>query len=269
MLNQFRSLFWTHSHYENKCWRWWLSLEGKPLNLVALEVSWQYPHWSAEISLGDEETQLGFTLTGFGVLLYAGFNYLPIPRILTHYFRESTHCSPPRMIEYPRRLDFGVSLIKGEHPILEPSIILLKLFSKNSFGGFDEYWSGPEIHLNPVGWIFGKETYQSEVLEEQDTELVFPEGSYPVRIEIRRDRWSRTRYWGELIVHRCDMHILDEEQPIPTGGFKFGSPNDTFGICIPLADDGSLPENPIEAAKQKMIESINRDRKENGFQTHA
>ena len=253
-------LFWSHSHYEDKCWQWWFNYRNRPLNLINLEVSWRYKMWHAEMDLGREETQLSFSLAGFGLYLHAGFNYLPIPRRLTHFTRESKYLREPVQIEHPRDLELGVSFLSGDHLILEDSFILVKLLSKSGFAGFEDYWSGPEFSFHIFDWIFGKIEYQSETLKEADTEISFPEYSYPVHIEIRKDRWIRPRYWKDLVVHRCDIDIPEGGTPVPTGKYKFGEPNDTLGFCFSLMEDGSLPEDPIEQAKQKFAERINQDR---------
>lgn len=253
-------LFYAHSHYENKCWRWWLVSRHSSLKLISLEVSWRFSMWMAEISLGDEETQLGFTLAAFGLFLHAGFNYLPIPKFLTHYVRGSQYSEKPRLIEYPRCLDFGINAVVDRGLLEDGLFVQLKFFSKSDMSGHHEYCSGPKISFNPFDSIFGEVVYNSEIIQEFDTQIELPEASYPMHFEIRRDSWSRPRYWGEKIVYRCDAEVPEGGAPIPNGACKFCDSNDIYRICVPISEDDFLPLNLVDFAKQKIIDHINEDR---------
>lgn len=262
-------LFWTHSLNRDQSWQWWLTYRESNLNLISFEVSWGNMMWHAYMRLGQEEKQLSFSVAGFGLFFYVGFNHLPIPKFLTHYQVMSRYLDTPRLLDMPRNLKLGLSYIKAKHWILEDSFLSVSLFSCKSMGGFDQPKGGPEFSLNPMNWIFGEIAYSNTTLQSAEVSLKFPEGAYPVKLDVERAEWKRPRYWKSLIVHRCSYQILDESKPIPTGNFKYGMPNDTYAATFPFQDDGGLPDDAIEVGKSKATRGIEREREKHGFQALA
>jgi hypothetical protein len=126
----------------------------------------------------------------------------------------------------------------------------------------DGHWSSSEpkwwsFNFNPADFFLGRNKYASRTLKDETRSLAMPEGSYPVRIELKEDSWKRPRWpWARKIV-RAHIEI---EKGIPTPGKGENSwdcgEDATFGL--------TCPASTFDEALSHLYASVMRDRERYG-----
>ncbi len=68
---------------------------------------------------------------------------------------------------------------------------------------------------HPLNTFFGRENYESTLVEKADVIVPMPEKGYAGTVEIRRDTWKRPRSPFTRVVHRAHVEM---KEPIPVPG---------------------------------------------------
>lgn len=79
-------------------------------------------------------------------------------------------------------------------------------------------WTGWSKWIDFRELLFGRNDYKSEVIETHSAEVPMPEGSYPAKVEIHRDVWTRRRWPFRLFPLVKITSRIEVEHGVPVPG---------------------------------------------------
>ena len=267
---------WGFSSYkaENE-WRFRFGHSSSPLDLFRIKYSWKdLGLWLFQVSIGQEEAQVLFSIAGFGKSLHLAFNHLPIPKLLTHYKVPFTYVKSSQEYYWQARgLTTGVIVSANPPTVFDEWYVRLELLHcSDSTWGNEKCFNGPFIMWNPVQLLFGELNSNSFLVTKCEAEVKLPERTYPVFVEVERITLSRPRYWKKQSFYRASIEVIDTTAPIPTGGEKFGIPRGRYSASCPLnyPNDSFCPEEVTDELLQQLAldkfrNDIKKERVKRGY----
>lgn len=137
-------------------------------------------------------------------------------------------------IPYLISLYFSTNLIRGKDRELEVYVydwsIWWKLWASNMDWNYKvPKWRDSCFHI--LDFLFGKNKYNREIIEERDVLIPMPEGNYEAHIKLCKDTWKRPIGFTKTIL-RIDAQIPKGIPHAGKGENSWDCGDDaTFGMC--------------------------------------
>lgn len=202
--------------FNKRCWIYPFPDRTNTKYCIQSQLTFPGNHCLIGFTLGGEDNGLNFTIAPFRLFFLSIGITNVLPKPLLKWIR--TFANKNHQYEYHDSVTTEISW--------HDNTLWVSLLSIND--GDDP---GFTLNFNPVEFLFGRIVYNSETLQDVETNLEFPgdDDFYPCQIKLTRDAWRYSRLWfPHQIVERLHM---DCERGIPHYS-KWGK-DGMYGLCAP------------------------------------
>lgn len=217
-------------HKASDSMRWWFHW-GKTIWHYEGYLFKKAHHNSVGIDLGGDENDV---MIHFGIKGLFGF-YFGVEGLFPRKLMD-------KLFKYTTR-SYGVSLIE-EYISID--------FHRDDMG-YSDGWRGYHEMIDWKTILFGKQSYEKQVLESQRKYIKMPEGNYIATVETFKSTWTRKRFIKPTTLIRYE---ITPDIPIP----EPGKSENGWDIDDDALFSSTVNANSVEDALIKVAESVKKTR---------